>query len=74
MPPKDGVPLRLTRWEMSETDTLSVWVAAAVQSAPLKQGETPSIIAADSVLHSMRFARVGEIPMVDTVRLTLRRI
>jgi hypothetical protein len=75
------VPLQLTRWEAppsgvgTAADTLSVWVVARLleDPRPIQVGVPLPTFAADSVLRVVRFADVGSVPPVDTVRLTLRR-
>lgn len=71
------VRLQLTRWfpPAAGGDTISAWVAARVldDPRPIVAGVPLPTFAADSVLRVLRFAPVGAVPPVDTVRLALRR-
>jgi hypothetical protein len=57
-------------------DTLSVWVIGRLldQSQPIVANVPLPTFAADSVLRVLHFAKVGSPAIVDTVRLTLRRV
>lgn len=77
-PSLGAVPLRLTlRGPPSQAvgDTLSVWVVARMLEDPWPPvvGVPLPVFAADSVLRVVRWAPVGGVPQVDTVRLVLRR-
>jgi hypothetical protein len=79
-PPAPGVgpmPLQLTRWLQppGSADTLSVWVVARLleDPRPIVVGQPLPTFAADSALRLVRFAPVGVVPPVDTVRLVMRR-
>lgn len=76
---KPGViPLELTRVGppvQGTGDTASIWVSARMleDPRPVQMGVPLPVFAADSVLHLIRFAPVGSRPVVDTVRLTMKR-
>ena len=55
-------------------DTASVWVVARILEdvRPVIVGEPLPVFAADSALRVAVFAAPGEVPAVDTVRLSLR--
>ena len=70
-----AVPLQLTLWQpppQFSGDTLSMWVRAWMLEQAATGGRL-TVFAADSVLRVVRWAPVGEVPPVDTVRLVLRR-
>jgi hypothetical protein len=70
------VPLQLTLWiRPAIGDTLSVWVVARLleDPRPIVVGVPLPTFAVDSALRVVRFAPVGAVPPVDTVRLVLRR-
>lgn len=73
--PFGAIPVHLTRWLPDAGDTVSAWVVAKAldQSNPVI-GEPLPVIAADSVVHLLRFAAVNELRMVDTVPLVLQRV
>jgi hypothetical protein len=67
--------LRLIRWDWGPGDTASAWIVAEVvdrKKRIISTGQNKTV-AIDSVLHVVRFAPIGERPVVDTVRLTLLR-
>ncbi|MHB1193839.1 MAG: hypothetical protein ACYC6F_12420 [Longimicrobiales bacterium] len=57
------------------TDTASFWIVAKILEVPSPpaSGEPLPVFASDSVLHLAHFVAVGERPVVDTIRLRLRR-
>lgn len=75
--PVDGVvPLELTLYMTPLPyggDTASVWVTGKLleDPRPIVVGVPLPVFASDSVFHVARFAEVGEVPVVDTVFLTL---
>ena len=72
------VPLQLTLWEPPPPgvrDTLSVWIVARMLEdlSPPVVGVPLPVVAAESTLRVVRWAPVGGVPPVDTVRVVLRR-
>ena len=74
MIPED-VPLRLMRWDWGPGDTASAWIVAEVMDRTKRSINTGryKTVAIDSVLHVVRFAPVGDVPVTDTVWIRLRR-
>ena len=72
-----AVPLTITLYDRSQVpaaDTASVWLIARVLDTPAPIPGAPLLtFAVDSVIHVVRFAAVGAMPRVDTVRLVLQR-
>lgn len=69
-----GPELQLTlMWGRVPGDTASFWVSAKLLEVPRPvQGGVPlPIFAADSALRLARFLAVGQVAIVDTVRLSL---
>lgn len=69
--------LELIRWFNSGggVDTASVWVSSYQfdDPRPVQIGVPLSVFAADSVLHLVKFAAVGQRPQVDTVHLVMKK-
>jgi hypothetical protein len=67
--------LRLIRWGPGSGDTESVRITAVIIDRTERSKGTGQYktVAFDSVLKVVRFAPIGELPLVDTVRLALRR-
>ena len=77
-PPFLPTRLTITLWGpglVRSDDTASVWVIGRILEdvRPIQVGVPLPVFAADSVLHKARFAGVGAVPPVDTIRLTLTR-
>ena len=77
-PPFRPTRLTITLWGpgfVQSGDTASVWVIGRILEdvRPIQVGVPLPVFAADSVLHKARFAGVGAVPPVDTIRLTLKR-
>jgi len=53
-------------------DTASVWMVARLVDVEESLDGTTDYLARDSVLSVLRFARVGETPALESVRLTLK--
>ena len=74
--PVDGqVPLLIIlQWERLPGDTASFWVVAKIleDPRPAVVGVPLPVFAEDKVLRLVRFVDVGQIPSVDTVRLSLK--
>lgn len=75
-PGPGAVPVEVTLYALpAPGDTASFWIVAKLleDPRPAQVGVPLPVFAADSVLRVLRFAAVGAVPPVDTVRLTLRR-
>ncbi len=73
-PAPGAVPLQVTLWSPLDGggDTVSAWIVARVLEDTRDASGRLTLYAADSVVRVVRFARVGEVPRTDTVRLTPR--